>query len=104
VNLLTILTLIYVAVLVVALVASLIAIFVYLRRISRTLGEAREALTAVRNATVPLEGHLQSLHDLSTGPAGELQQAEAQMEIANDQLTVIVERLGAGKHVHHSST
>jgi DNA-binding transcriptional MerR regulator len=99
VNLLIILTLIYAAVLVVALAASLIAIFIYLRRIGRALGEAREALSAVSRATAPLEEHLQHLQDATASSAQELEQATRQLENANDQLTVIVERLGAEESV-----
>lgn len=63
-ELLRILTLLYVAVLVIALAASLITILVYLWRIGGVLGQAREALVAVRDHTQPLAGHLEPLHAL----------------------------------------
>ena len=57
------LTLIYTAVLVSALGSSLVAILVYLRRISGALGEVREVLEEVRDETAPLGGHLRGVHE-----------------------------------------
>ena len=51
-------TLIWAAVLVLAVAASLLAIWIVLRRIGGTLGEVREALAEVSTRSEPLAGHL----------------------------------------------
>jgi HAMP domain-containing protein len=96
-ELLLFLTLIYIGVLVVALAASLIAIWIYLRRISRALGEVREALAAARRETGPLEDALRPLRDLFEETAGEMNAAESALEQADEALA---ERLGAGSVAH----
>ena len=66
---LTILTLIYLGVLVLALAASLMAILLFLWRVGSTLAEVREALAAARDATAALPGHLERVRwRLSPGP------------------------------------
>jgi uncharacterized protein YoxC len=96
-QLLTILTLIYAAVLVVALAASLITILVYLRRIATTLGEAHAALAAVRKETEPLAQHLQPVHDAIADSAQELAHAQQQIDAANEHLTTLLERQGVSE-------
>lgn len=81
---LTILTAIYFGVLVVALAASLIGIWVFLRRISAALADVAEALTAVREATAPLQVHLERLQQPCAGAAEELAQAEKMLTRAEE--------------------
>ena len=95
-ELLRILTLIYVAVLVLALAASLLAIWIYLRRIGAALAEARDALVAVARESAPLESHIQPLRDVVGEMADELQAADTHLESANEHLERIADRLGAG--------
>ena len=85
-RLLRTLTLGYLAVLVGALAASLIAILVELRRIGAGLGEVGAALTRVRDHTTPLGGHLQGVQDASVGLAD-----------------VLMERLGSRAGVSNAS-
>ncbi len=96
-RLLRTLTLIYAAVLVLALGASLVAIWVYLRRIGHTLGEVRAALAKVRDETGPLDEHLQRLHDASASSAEEMAKARASLARADERLDTLVEQLGAGE-------
>ena len=95
-ELLRILTLIYVAVLVLALAASLIAIWIYLRRIGGALGEVRVALAAAARESAPLESHIQPLRDIAGEMAAELQTADAYLQKADEHLERIADRLGAG--------
>lgn len=95
-ELLRILTLIYVAVLVLALAASLIAILLYLRRIGGALGEARSALAAVARESAPLESHLQPLRDVVGDMADELAATDSCLQQADEHLARIADRLGAG--------
>lgn len=92
-DLLRILTLVYAAVLVLALAASLLAIWIHLRRISHALGKVREALGAARRETGPLEDSLRPLRDLLEETAGEMKAAECALERAEE---VVAERAGAG--------
>lgn len=89
------LTLIYAAVLVLALVASLCAIWVYLRRIAGQLGETRAALAVVQEKLAPLGAHLQPLRDEPAAAAAELRQARERLEGADERLHVLAERRGA---------
>lgn len=92
-ELLRVLTLIYAAVLVLALAASLLAVWIYLRRVSRALGNVREALEAARRETGPLEDWLRPLRDLFEETAAEMKAAECAMERVEE---VVAERAGAG--------
>lgn len=56
-------TLIWAAVLVLAVAASLLAIWLVLRRIGGTLAEVREALAEVSARSEPLEGHLKAVDE-----------------------------------------
>ena len=80
------LTLIYTAVLVSALGSSLVAILVYLRRISGALGEVREILEEVRDETAPLGGHLQVAHEAVAGTAHGLGDVGARLARVDDGL------------------
>ena len=91
---LMILTRLYAVVLVLALAASLIAILVYLWRISGALGKARAALEAVRDETVPLGEPLEQLRGASGGAAEELSKARESLARADDRLEALLERLG----------
>ena len=90
-QLLTILTLIYVAILVIALAASLIAILVYLRRIAGTLGEVGSALEQVRKETAPLEAYMEQVRDATGDSADQLSQAEKKLKSADERLAELVE-------------
>lgn len=79
----------YVAVLVSALAASLIAILVYLRRIGNTLGEVRALLARVRDETAPLGGHLGAVNEASTSVADGMSQAREHLARAADQLAAL---------------
>jgi uncharacterized protein HemX len=68
-QLLTVLTLIYVAVLVLALAVSLTAILYYLYRINNVLGEAQAALAAVQEHSRPLENQMEQLKESVTSAA-----------------------------------
>jgi hypothetical protein len=92
VELLRILTLIYAAVLVLALAASLAAIWIYLRRIAHALGEVREALAVAGRETEPFEDVLRPLRDLFEETAGEMDAAESALERTEEALA---ERLDA---------
>lgn len=79
---LTVATLVYAAVLVLALAASLITILVYLVRIGRALGQVEEALTAVTRETAPLRGPLERLEQAVADSAAEVSTAEKKMDEA----------------------
>lgn len=98
-DLLLLLTLVYAAVLVVALAASLIAILVYLCRIAAVLGEVHETLEAVSRETDPLESSIQPLHDVAAASAQEIETTQIQLTHANDQLSTLLKRLGVRRQV-----
>jgi hypothetical protein len=79
-QLLRTLTLGYLAVLVAALAASLIAILVELRRIGGGLAEVGAALTRVRDHTAPLGGHLEGVRDASVALADRAHAAATSLE------------------------
>jgi hypothetical protein len=89
VRLLRALTLGYLAVLVAALAASLIAILVELRRIGAGLGEVGAALTRARDRTAPLGGHLQTVQDASVALADRMQAARTSLGHADDALAEV---------------
>lgn len=93
-KLLRILTLSYVAVLVAALASSLVAIGVNLRRVAKSLGEVRSALSVVGDQTKSLERPLQQLDESSASSAKDLADAREKLNHADEQLAEIVERLG----------
>jgi uncharacterized protein YoxC len=75
-QLLTVVTLIYVAILILALAVGLIAILYYLFRINTVLGEVEAALTAVQEQSHPLENHLEQLKQTLAGTAHDLAQVD----------------------------
>jgi len=85
-QLLTILTLILAAVVVLAVAASLIGILVALWRIVTMLGEVREALATVPGDTAPLEPVLEPLRDMAAQVARDLQSARVSFEHADYRL------------------
>jgi HAMP domain-containing protein len=93
-ELLRTLTLIYAAVLVLALAVSLVAIWVYLRRTAHRLAEARAALAAAQRETAPLEELLCPVRDLGEEASGELWAAKSSLEQADEHLSAVLERLG----------
>jgi hypothetical protein len=95
-ELLRILTLIYVAVLVLALAASLTLIWIYLRRIAAALGGAREALAVVQARTRPLPDLLQPVNPLLERSLQDLREAEARLGSARERLDELAQGQGAG--------
>lgn len=95
-ELLRILTLVYVGVLVLALAASLIAIWVYLRRIAGALGEAKQALLRAERESAPLQGYIEPLRDGTGETADDLGAAKDALKEANEHLSALAERLGVG--------
>ncbi len=96
-RLLRTLTLIYTAVLVLVLAASLVAIWVYLRRIAHTLGKVHTALASVKDESEPLDQYLQRLHDVSASSAEELAKARASLARADERLDTLAGQLGASE-------
>ena len=94
-ELLRILTLIYVAVLVAALAVSLIAILVWLIRISRALAEVKTALQNVAERTKPLESYFDPIGDTPDRVEEDMKQARATFATADESLQRLAERLGA---------
>jgi hypothetical protein len=78
--LLRVATLVYVAVLVLALATTLITIAVYLWRIARSLGETRAALVEVARRTQPLQHHFQGLDQLTEGCVNEFEKGTVAIE------------------------
>ncbi len=85
-SLLLILTLIYTAILVLALAASLIAILLFLRSISRHLGEVRALLTGVEESTRPLRGPLELLQTVASDTGQNLDQAKDALSQSDQHL------------------
>lgn len=94
-ELLRILTLVYVAVLVAALAVSLIAILVWLIRISRALAEVKSALANVAERTKPLESYFDPIGDAPDRVEENMKQARATFATADESLHRLAERLGA---------
>ena len=82
ISLLTDVTLVYAAVLVVALATTLITIAVYLWRIARTLKGVRSALGDVRERTSPLAQNLDGLSRLTERRVEEFEHATSDLERA----------------------
>lgn len=88
-QLLTILTLIFVAILVLVLAASLITIFVLLWRIGGKLEKVRDALATVRDETAPLEAPLQDLKAVMDEIAENVADASASHSEAEENLRAL---------------
>ncbi len=99
-DLLRILTLIYIAILVLALAVSLITILVFLRRISKNLGQVQDKLQTVRELTQPLAGPIGMLKDVAGGAANGLSQTKDQLTRADGQLAMVADQSGSGKLKH----
>ena len=82
ISLLTLLTLIYAAILVAALAIALIAIAVYLWRIAATLGRVRSALADVGDRTMPLRENLDGVSKLTEHHVEEFEEATTALERA----------------------
>lgn len=96
-ELLRTLTLIWSGVLVLALAASLTAIWLYLRRIASALADVREALAGVTRATAPMKEHIQPLREQVEVAHEALQDACSTFEHADEALEGIVMHAGAGE-------
>ncbi len=95
-ELLRIITLIYVGVLVLALAASLTAIWIYLRMVASALGDTYQALALVEERTRPLGELLQPLNPTLQGSIVNLKETAARLKHADESLDRVAERLGAG--------
>ena len=95
-ELLRILTLLYVAVLVLALAASLIAIWVLLRRTAGALAQAKRALLRVERQTAPLRGYIEPVRDGTGAVAEAMKAVDVELEEAERRLSALAERLGLG--------
>lgn len=95
-ELLHLLTLIYAAVLVVALAASLIAILVYLRRIDSALEHARAGLERAGTATQPLSSGLRHLDREVEAAHAHLERAAGLLGEAEREISGAAERRGMG--------
>lgn len=96
-RLLRALTLGYVAILISTLAASLIAILVYLRRISCTLERVGGALTEVGGETGPLNDHLNGLHGAVSQLADQLAGVRQRVAHAPDRLAAIAPEGGSNQ-------
>lgn len=94
-EMLRLVTLIYVGVLVVALAASLIAIWIWLLRIGRALGQVETVLAGAANKVRPLERYFDRFEECTARAEDDLASAEATMEAADKALHRFAERLGA---------
>jgi hypothetical protein len=84
-DLLVVLTLGYVAILVLAVAVSLVAILVYLLQIRSALGDTRAALSRVSDETKPLAEHLEALRDASAGSADDMTAVGTMLEEAAER-------------------
>ncbi len=96
-QLLTLLTLVYLAVLVLALAASLIAIFVYLWRIGSALREVRDALNEVEANTAPLTEHIETVNGGLTHLGQGLDAVEDHLALTDDSLKSVAARISMEK-------
>lgn len=96
-ELLRLLTLIYAAVLVVALAASLIAILLYLRRIADVLAEVGSHLTRARDETASLGERISPVQNVCAVCAEALTGADERLGRADARLRELADRLGAGQ-------
>ena len=95
-RLLTWLTVIYLVVLVLALAASLITIFVYLWRIGSALAAVRDVLAQAERNTAPLEGHLETINEGLTGVGNGLKLVDENLFETNESLGAVAGHLGIG--------
>ena len=95
-QLLTILSLIYAAILVLVLAASLIAILYYLWRVRSVLSGIGEALGQVRQETEPLQPHLEQLHNAVALTATQVTRARDALGETGDDLIRRADRARGG--------
>ena len=93
-ELLTWLTVIYLVVLVVALAASLIAIFVYLWKIGSALAGVERALVQTKANTQPLAGHIEAINGGLVGVRDGLMLVDDHLASTTGSLDFVAERLG----------
>jgi hypothetical protein len=98
-RLLTWLTVIYLAVLVLALAASLTTIFVYLWRIGSALALVEGALLQAEANTAPLKGHVEAVNGGLTSVAGGLKLVDEHLASADGSLNAVAAHLGIGETV-----
>lgn len=96
-RLLRALSLVYVAILVLAVAASLITILTYLYRIRCSLSRVATALTEVQERTAPLAGPLQAVDEVVQGTAEDLSATEIGLARADQRLAEIATALGAAE-------
>lgn len=94
-EILRLVTLIYAGVLVLALAASLIAIWIWLLRIGRALGQVETVLAGAADKVRPLERYFDRFEECTDRAEEELESAGAAMEAADEALHRFAERLGA---------
>ncbi len=95
-RLLGILSVIYAAILVLAVAGSLILIWFFLRRIRTALAQTEDALANVQSATQALGKRIEPLRATPEAIGGALTEAKKELQSADEQLGRIVERLGTG--------
>jgi len=95
-QLLTWLTVIYLAVLVLALAVSLITIFVYLWRIGSALAAVQGELGCAQTNTAPLENHLETINGGLVGVRDGLKLVDENLFETNESLNTVAAHLGIG--------
>lgn len=98
-RLLTWLTVIYLVVLVLALAASLITIFVYLWRIGSALALVKGALGQAERNTAPLKGHVETINSGLTSVGEGLTKVDQHLASVDDSLGAVAEHLGINERV-----
>jgi len=93
-HLLTMLSLGYVIILVVALAVSLISILTYMVKIASALGSIKNGLLMVEGNTRPLAGHLNAINQGLTSVSDGFQLVDAHLEDSDRSLNAVGERLG----------
>lgn len=93
-DLLRLVTLVYAGLLVTALAFSLIAIWLYLRRIGRALAAVREELQQVGGHTQKLKHPLETLAEGTADAARSLKKASVSLEGSREWLESLAERRG----------
>lgn len=98
-RLLTWLTVIYLVVLVVALAASLITIFVYLWRIGSALAAVKAALVEAERNTAPLKSHVEAINDGLVAVGDGLGLVDGHLASVDGSLNAVAAHLGIGEPV-----
>ncbi len=93
-RLLTLLTVIYLVVLVLALAVSLITICYYLWRIGSALAEVKRGLMQAQENTAPLKGHLDFINGGLTGVGDGLGSVDAHLAGVDESLNAVAAHLG----------